>query len=87
MAIQKKNLQLFGIKLTEKIHDARNDKEHYQSFIGKKNTKSVKQAKIITQQPKTFKNLNILDIKSVATEHPKTSLKLSKTTRQAEKVS
>ena len=48
MIIQKKNLQLFGIKLTEKIHDACNDKEHYQSFIRKKNTKSVKQAKIIT---------------------------------------
>ena len=38
--------------------DPCNAKEHYQSFIRKKNTKSVKQSKIITQQPKTFENPN-----------------------------
>ena len=78
---------LLANKLIEKIPDSRNAKEHYQSFIRKKNTKSVKQSKIITYQPKTFENPNLVDIKSVITEHPKTSHKLSKTIRQAEKVS
>ena len=47
----------------------------------------MKQSNIITQQPKTLENPNIIDIKSVTIEHPKTSNKLSKTIRQAEKVS
>ena len=38
--------------------------------------KSVKQSEIITYQPNTF---DIVDKKSVTTEHPKTSHKLSKT--------
>ena len=46
---KKKYLQLFAIKLTEKIPHPRNAKQHFQSFIRKKNTKSVKQSKIITQ--------------------------------------
>ena len=37
-------------------------------------------------QTNTFKNLNIVDIKSIITEHPKTSHKVSKTISQAEKV-
>ena len=36
---------------------------------------------------KTFENPNIVNIKSVIIEHPKTSHKLSKTIRQTEKVS
>ena len=71
-------------KLTENIPVARNAKEHYQSFIRKKNTKLVKQLKLITYHPKTFETANIADIKSVITEHPKTSHMLSKTIRQAE---
>ena len=47
----------------------------------------MKQSNIITQQPKTLENPNIIDIKSVTIEHLKTSNKLSKTIRQAEKVS
>ena len=47
-------------KLTEKIPDPGNAKEHYQSFIRKKTKKSVKRSKIV-------------DIKSVTTVHPKTS--------------
>ena len=78
---------LFANKLIEQIPDSFNAKEHYQSFIRKKNTKSVKQSKIITQKPKTFENPNIVDIKLVIIEHLKTSHKLSKTIRQAEKVS
>ena len=53
----------------------------------KKNTKSVKQSKIITQQSKTFENPNIVDKKSVIIAHSKTLLKLSKIIRQDEKVS
>ena len=33
-----------------------------------------------------MENRNIVDIKSISTEHPKTSQKLSKTIRQAKKV-
>ena len=78
---------MLATKLTGKIPDPCNAKEHYQLFIRTKNTKPVKQSKIITQQPKTFENPNIVDIKSVIIEHPKTSHKLSKTIRLAEKVS
>ena len=41
---------------------------------------------MVTHQSKQFENWNIIDIKSVIIEHPKTSHKLSKTIRQAEKV-
>ena len=81
-----KDLLLLANKLIEKMPDPRCAKEHYQSFIRKKNTKSVKQSKIVTCQPKTFENRNIVDIKSVITEHPKNSHNLSKTISQAEKV-
>ena len=47
----------------------------------------MKQLKIITRQPKTLKNPNIIDIKLVIIEHPKSCHKLSKTIRQAKKVS
>ena len=57
-----------------------------QSFIKKENTKSVNQPKIITFQPKTFENPNVVGIKSFIIEHPKTSHKLSKTISHAEKV-
>ena len=42
----------------------------------------MKQEEITTYQPKMFDTVNI---KSVFTEHPKTSHKLSKTIRQTEK--
>ena len=69
-------------KSIEKIPDSRNAKDHYQSFIRKKNTKSAKQLEIITYQPKPFENPNIVLTKSVVTEFPKALHKLSK----AEKV-
>ena len=72
-------------KLIEKIHDPRNAKEHYQSFLRKKSRKSIKRSEIITYQPKTFENPNIVDTKSVITEHPKTSNKLSNTIGKGEK--
>ena len=70
---------MLASKLTEKIPDPHKAKEHYQSFIRKKNTKSVKQTKIITQQTKNFENPDVVDLKSVIIEHPKTSHKLLNT--------
>ena len=78
---------MFATKLTEKNPDPSNAKEYYPSYLMNKNTKFVKRSRIITQQLKTSENANIVDIKSVIIEHPKTSCKLSKTIRQAEKVS
>ena len=59
--------------------------ERYQSSI-RKNIKSVKKSKIITYQPKKFGDSNIVDKKSVITEHPKTSHKSSKPKRHTEKI-
>ena len=75
MKYLKKDLLLLANKLIEKIPASRNTKKHYQKFIRKKNTKPVKPSEIITYQPKTFENPNIVDIKSIITEHPKTSIK------------
>ena len=75
---EKTHLQFFAAKLT----DPCSSKEHYQPFQEKKHTKPVKQSKVITEQPKSFKNSNIIDIKSIIIEHSKTSHKLSKTIRQ-----
>ena len=73
-------------KLIEKIPDTRNGKEHYETFIGKKNTKSVKQSEIITYQPKSFWKPRHCWFKSVITEHLKTLYELSKTISHAEKL-
>ena len=43
-----------------------------------KNTKSVKQWKIITQQLKSFESPNIVDMKSVIIEHPKLYINYSR---------
>ena len=80
-------LLLLANKLTEKIPNLHNTKEHYESFLKKKNGKSIKQPEAITYQPKTFENPNITDIKSVITEHLKASHKSSKVAKQTEKVS
>ena len=53
----------------------------------RKTQNKKKQSKIITYHPENFENPNIVDIKSVFTEHLKTSHKLSQAIRQAEKVS
>ena len=83
---KKKELLLLATKLIEKILDARNAKEYYQSFLKNRTKKFVKRSKIITQQRNIPENPNIIDIKSVDIEHSKTSHKLSKTKRQAKKV-
>ena len=40
--LKRQNLLLLTNKLIEKVHDSRNAKEHYQSFIKKKNKKISK---------------------------------------------
>ena len=77
--LKRKDLLLLATKLIKKTPDPHNTKEHYRSFIRKKNAKSVKQSKTIIQEPKSFEKLNIVDIQSVIIEHPKTLHKLSKT--------
>ena len=72
---------LLANKLIEKIPDPPNAKEHYQSSVRKKNTKSIKQSEIITYQPKSSEHPNNVDIKSNITEHTKTSHKLFNTIR------
>ena len=68
---KKKKLQLFAAKLTEKLLNPCNAKEYYQSFIRQNDTKLVKESKIITEEPKTFGNSNIVDITLVIIEHSK----------------
>ena len=60
-------------------------KEHYQSFIIKKNTESVKQWNVIVYQTNAFQNPNVVEIKYVIAEHSEFSHKLSKNIRQAVK--
>ena len=55
-------------------------------FYKKNNRKSIKQSGIIIYQPKTFQNLNIVEINSDIIEHSKTSHKLSKSIRKGEKI-
>ena len=57
---QKKTLQLWATKLTEKIPVPLKAREYYQSFLRKKNTKLVKRPKIITQQPKSVESQTLL---------------------------
>ena len=52
--------------------DPTNPKEYYQSYLKRKDAKVLKRSKTITQQPKTLEIPNIVDIKSVLIEHPKT---------------
>ena len=47
------------------IPDPLSAKEHYHLFLREKNRKSVKQLEMITFQPETFEDSNIVDIKSV----------------------
>ena len=58
-------------KLREKVPDPCNAKQHYDLFLEKKNKKSVKQSNIITYQPKTFQNPNMVGIKQATIEQPK----------------
>ena len=68
----KKDLMLLGRKSIKKYLILVILKNTYQSFIRKKNRKSVKQSEIVTYQPNMFENSNLVDIKSVIAKHPKT---------------
>ena len=70
-------------KLIEKISNSHNAKEHYQE---RKSHNLKKKTEIITYQPNTFENSNIVHIKSSLIGHPKTPHKLSRTIIQAEKL-
>ena len=85
--LKRKDVLLLATKLIEKIADPGNAKDYYNSYLKTKNTKLVKRSKIFIQQLKAIENRNIIGIKSVIIEHPKTSHKLSKTIWQAEKIS
>ena len=50
---EKEDSQLFATKLTEKIPDPRNAKEHYQSFIRKENIK-LKTIKLSNYQKSNY---------------------------------
>ena len=64
------------------IPNPRNAEEHYQSYLSKKNRKSVKQSEIITYQAKFRVTV---DIKPVITEDPQNSHKLFNATRKWKK--
>ena len=76
---KKKRFLLLANKFIEKMPNPGNGRELYQSFIRKKNTKSLKQSETITDQPKVFENSNSVNTESVITEHLKDSHKLCKT--------
>ena len=73
--LKRKDLLLLASKLIEKAPDPCNAKEHYQSFLRKKNRKLIKQSEIITHQLKHFENSNADDIISDITEGSKTLYK------------
>ena len=58
--LKRKKLLFLANRLIEKTPDLCNAKEHYQSFLRKKNRKSVKQSEIITNQPKPLKTQTLL---------------------------
>ena len=59
-----KKLLLHATKLIDKIAGPSNAKEYYKSYLKRKNTKSLKRSKTITQQLKGIENPNIVDIKN-----------------------
>ena len=62
-------------------------KNTIKEFSKTKTKNLLSDQKIITQQLKTVEKQNIIGIKSVTIEHPIASRKLSKTIKQAKKVS
>ena len=50
---------MFATKLIEKVPDPRNARQHYESFLRKKNRKLVKQSELLINQ-KLFKTQTLL---------------------------
>ena len=48
--IGKNDLLMFATKLIEKVPDPHNAKQHYESFLRKKNRKLVKQSELLINQ-------------------------------------
>ena len=68
---------MFVTKLRGKKPDPKNftniiAKEYYNSYLEKKNTKTVKRSKAIPQQLKAIEQPNIVDIKSVIIDFSET---------------
>ena len=76
--IRKKDLLKFANKSIEKYLILVIPKDTT-NLIWRKKLELVKQSKTVSQEPKTSKNPNIVDINSAFTEHSKTSHKLSRT--------
>ena len=87
MNIQIKRCIIIFTQVNKKIPDPSNTKKYRESYLKRTSTELLKRSKINTQQPKKLENQKTVDIKSVFIEHPKTSRKLSKAIREAEKVS
>ena len=80
--LKKERLLLLTNKFIKNILAAPNAKEHYESFLRKKNRKPVKKSEIITYQLKIFETTDIKpDIKNIQKPH-----KLFRTIRKGEKV-
>ena len=60
----KKGLLLFANKLTEKVFDTCNAKQHYESYLIKKNQKSVKLAEIVHKLSETIRKDDKVDSNS-----------------------
>ena len=59
--------------------NAKNSKEYYKPFLKIKNTEMINRIKkIITHQPKTIENANIVDKRTVIKDHSRNSYKLFK---------
>ena len=56
---------MFTNKLIKNIPDPGSAKGHCESFIMKENRKSVNLSEIITYQPRTFQNQDIVDVKPI----------------------
>ena len=69
---EQKRFTIFCNQINKNMPDPTNPKEYYQSYLKRKDAKVLKRSKTITQQPKTLEIPNIVDIKSVLIEHPKT---------------
>ena len=63
--LNKNNLLMFTNKLIKNIPDPCSAKGHCESFIMKESRKSVKLSEIITYQPRTFQNQDIVDVKLI----------------------
>ena len=82
--VQKKRFTVSQNQIDWKISDTTNIKECYQSYLKKKNDKTIKKN---CSKTKNYRKFKIVHIKIATIEHPKTSQKLSKTIKETKKPS